>query len=368
VRTRRGRDNFWGLVRDRMNRDEAGDAMIHSPRRTRSQTTVGTAIAEMSTSTPEAEVLRSILQEIGRLREEQKAEREATRAELRRLEQDITQLSHINNISVTRGETHAFENDSAARNEACVSGNDSVRAGFKFKPDTFDGSVPLREYLTQFDLIARINAWPDEVKAVALASSLRGKARAVLDGVSEVEDLKFEELRSRLELHFGEGHLAQTFYMQFINRKQKPLEELAALGADIERLSRLAYPECTKEIRDKVACAQFIAALSNGFIRRTLQLEGVSSLRTALERALAIKAILGNGSAEGDGKRNEFYKNKRKGNFSNKDHGNKEGAGKGFDGSQRERKTATKKECWQCGEQGHFRSECPTLADKGNAD
>jgi len=58
-----------------MNRDEAGDAMIHSPRRTCSQTAVGTAVAEMSTSTPEAEVLRSILQEIGRLREEQNGKR-----------------------------------------------------------------------------------------------------------------------------------------------------------------------------------------------------------------------------------------------------------------------------------------------------
>jgi len=184
-------------------------------------------------------------------------------------------------------------------------------AGIKFKPDTFDGSVLLREYLTQFDLITQfdqINAWPNEVKAVALASGLRGKARTMLDGVSEMENLRFKELRPRLELHFGKGHLAQTFYTQFTNQKQKPFEELAALGADIERLSRLAYPECTKEIRDKVACAQFIAALSDGFIRRTLQLEGVSSLRTALERAMAIKAILGNSSAEGHGKRNEFNK------------------------------------------------------------
>jgi len=129
-----------------MNRDEAGDVMIHSSRRTRSQTAMGTAVAEMSTSTPEAEVLRSILQEIGRLREEQKAEREATRAELHRLEQDISQLSRNNNISVTRDETHAFGITSALRNEARESGNDSVCAGIKFKPDTYDGSIPLREY------------------------------------------------------------------------------------------------------------------------------------------------------------------------------------------------------------------------------
>jgi len=144
----------------------------------------------------------------------------------------------------------------------------------------------LREFLTQFNLIAPINAWPDSMKTVALASSLRGKARAVLDGIFEIENLKFEEfeLRSRLKLHYGKGHLTQMYYTQFTNRRQKSAEDLASLGLDIERLSRLAYPECTKEIRDKIACTQFIVALSDGFIKRTLQL-GVVSLRLALERA-----------------------------------------------------------------------------------
>jgi len=185
-----------------------------------------------------------------------------------------------------RDETCVIGESSASRDEFGMPSTSSVSVGVKLKPDTYDGTVPLREFLTQFNLIARLNAWSDSVKAVALALSLRGKARAVLDGISEIENLKFEELRSKLELYFGEGHLAQTYYAQFTNRRQKSFEELAALGSDIERLSRLAYPECTKEVRDKIACAQFIAALSDGFIKRTLQLEGVNSLRTVLERVL----------------------------------------------------------------------------------
>lgn len=99
--------------------------------------------------------------------------------------------------------------------------------------------------MTQFNLIAWVNSWSDSVKTVALASSLRGKARSVLDGIFEIENLKFEDLQSKLELRFGEEHLAQTFYTQFTNRKQKFSEDLAMLGADLERLSHLAYPECS---------------------------------------------------------------------------------------------------------------------------
>jgi len=60
---------------------------------------------------------------------------------------------------------------------------------------------------------------------------------------------------------------AQFYYLQFTNRKQRVGEELVSLDSKIERLARLAYPKCSLdystslEVRDKIACAQFIAAL-----------------------------------------------------------------------------------------------------------
>jgi len=71
----------------------------------------------------------------------------------------------------------AFGINSASRNETYVTVQ-SANVGFKFKLNTFDENIPLREFLMQFDLIARINAWPDSVKTVALVSSLRDKARS----------------------------------------------------------------------------------------------------------------------------------------------------------------------------------------------
>jgi hypothetical protein len=48
-------------------------------------------------------------------------------------------------------------------------------------------------------------------------------------------------------------------------------------------LSRLAYSEWEDEIREKIACAQFVNAINNGFIKRTLQLEGITSLKVAVD-------------------------------------------------------------------------------------
>lgn len=121
-----------------------------------------------------------------------------------------------------------------------------------------------------------------------LAFCLRGKARFVLDGIVEIEELKFADLVSKLELRL-DGHLAQTCYTQFTNRKQKFSEDLASLWGRKLNLSRLAYPECDYNVRDKIACAEFITALSDGFVKRTLQL-GVISLKSAVERAITVKS------------------------------------------------------------------------------
>ncbi|XP_071579583.1 uncharacterized protein [Temnothorax nylanderi] len=172
----------------------------------------------------------------------------------------------------------------------------SDRLGYKLKPDTYDGTVSLHEYFSQLNLIARANHWDDATKTIALASSLRGKARSVLETVQDVERLDFAELKAKLELRFGEGRQSQNCYVAFTNRKQKFGEELAALGSEIDKLSRLAYPECPYELRDKIACAQFITAVSDNFIRRALQMEGITSLNLAVERAKALKIIQGDNS------------------------------------------------------------------------
>ncbi|KYN29280.1 hypothetical protein ALC57_01282 [Trachymyrmex cornetzi] len=163
--------------------------------------------------------------------------------------------------------------------------------GVKLKPDIYEGNVSLREYLAQFNLIARANRWEDDTKTAILALCLRRRARAILENIQNLENLQFKELKSKLEMRFGETQTLQSYYSQFTNRRQKFGESVASLGSDIERLSQSVYPECSDTVRGKIAGAQFISALSDGFVKRTLQIEGVTSLRVAIERAKSVKLI-----------------------------------------------------------------------------
>ncbi|KYN29413.1 hypothetical protein ALC57_01146, partial [Trachymyrmex cornetzi] len=185
-----------------------------------------------------------------------------------------------------------------------------------------------------------------------------------------LENLDFSELKSRLELRFGEAQSLQNYYSQFTNRKQKFGESIASFGSDIERLSQLAYRECSDLIRDKIACAQFISTLSDGFVKRALQLEGSTSLRIAIERAKAIKLIQENSFQHKKENNFNFGKRKEK-NFGNSDKGevnqnnkekerkfNKNEFTKFEKGRIFKRGNGSGKECWECDKEGHFRSEC----------
>ncbi|XP_036148536.1 uncharacterized protein LOC118647560 [Monomorium pharaonis] len=338
---------------------EEGTEMPTTRKRAREQTSEST----MS----ETAVLQAVLQEMRTMREEQ-ARRESEFVVL--LRQRKEELSRLRNFQLSPSINRASgDNVLGTAGDTC--GNRArTKLGFKLKPDTFDGTVPLREFLSQFLLIARANLWDNASKSVALAASLRGEARTVLESLEDVEVFSFEELKSKLELRFGEGIFTQNSYSLFTNRKQKSGESLAAFGAELERLSRLAYPECPFSVRDKIACSQFISAVSNNFLRRTLQLEGISSLKAAVERAKAIE-IIQEANFERKEKfgrnfdrfRRNFEREERKDARSVGGEKSEEG---GFRKNWRGLKSAAKdKECWAYGKTGHFRFECPDA--KGNA-
>jgi len=337
-----------------------------------------------------ASSLQAVLSEIQQLREEQeRAHQEFTEAlrqrdvEIQQLrqttgglvEQQISPSMNINSFDGVRDRVaHSCASgvDAGARARESDESRDSLRAEvIKVKPDTYDGSVSLNEFLVQFELIARVNRWSGDAKTAMLVSSLRGKARVVLESVQDLENLSYDELKSKLELRFGETHSSQNYYSQFTNRRQKFGEDIASLGSDLERLARLAYPECSQAIRDKIACAQFVSALSDRFVSRNLQLEGITSLREAIVRAKTIKVIQESNfeqrgksvNFEGRGENrsnNNFREGNYKNNFNNNFKGKEVKQNKFRENENNRRKGIEKgKECWECGKEGHFRSECP---------
>jgi len=139
-------------------------------------------------------------------------------------------------------------------------------------------------------------------------------------------------------------------------------------------LSQLAYSECSQAIQDKIACAQFVSALSERFVSRTLQLEGVTSLRIAIEIVKTIRLMQESGfgqrkrtvNVEGRGENrnnNNFNSNQDVRNCNKNFGSNFKGKERKFNKNKFEEKKNNKKkrnenrkEYWECGQEGHFQS------------
>jgi len=74
----------------------------------------------------------------------------------------------------------------------------------------FYGSAPLREFFAQFNLTACANHWEEETKTAVLC--LRGKARAVLESMQNLENLQLEESKSKLEMRFGDAFVTKLLF------------------------------------------------------------------------------------------------------------------------------------------------------------
>lgn len=171
-------------------------------------------------------------------------------------------------------------------------------------------------------------------------------------------------MKSKLELRFGEGQLSQNCYTQFTNRRQKFGEDFATFGSELEGLTRISYPECPYAVRDKIACAQFISSLLDRFVRRTIQLEGLTLLKLAIERAKAVKIIQRENFERKRDFEKRFEEEKRNArNNEKKREGKETDKKKGGFGQGNWKRTNTK-ERWLCGKTEQFRSDCPE--NKGN--
>ncbi|KAK9712518.1 hypothetical protein QE152_g24835 [Popillia japonica] len=126
------------------------------------------------------------------------------------------------------------------------------------KPPIFDGLISWNNSLRQFEITAKSNSWTEDLKAGALANSLRGKALDILETM-----LPGEETRS----------------------SRKPDH------ADVERLLRLTNPDGSSKMEDAWPLHIFINGIREGETQQHIRLARPKTLAEALGRAQEYEVI-----------------------------------------------------------------------------
>ena len=79
------------------------------------------------------------------------------------------------------------------------------------KVPSYDGSSSWHDYLIQFEMIAELNGWTAEMKALQLATSLQGQARGVLCDLEPHQRHSFQHLTSALTTRFEPTNQSEVY-------------------------------------------------------------------------------------------------------------------------------------------------------------
>jgi hypothetical protein len=161
----------------------------------------------------------------------------------------------------------------------------------RLKPSRYDGLTPYEDYCVQFSMVAELNEWTDEDKALYLVGCLSGSARSVLNDMSPKDRYKFIKLDEALRERFGTDDQAELFKAKLRSRVKGKDESLQELAHDVRRLVRLAYPNAAMNTHDDLTKDQFIEALGDSEIRWSVFQARPKNVTEALKVAMELEAF-----------------------------------------------------------------------------
>lgn len=159
------------------------------------------------------------------------------------------------------------------------------------KPATFDGSTNWSDFKSHFEVCAELNCWSMIEKGMYLAVSLRGNAQGVLGNLPSNDQRTYDALCTALQQRFAPTNQTELYRAQLRERKQKAVESLPELGQDVRRLTNLAYPTATVDLKEILAKEQFIDALRDPDMRLRIKQARPVDLNDAVRHAVELQAF-----------------------------------------------------------------------------
>jgi hypothetical protein len=161
----------------------------------------------------------------------------------------------------------------------------------RMKPSRYDGLTPYEDYRVQFSMVAELNGWKNDVKALYLVGCLSGSARSVLNDMAPEDRYNYDKLDGALKERFGTDDQSELFKAKLRSRVKTKDESLQEMAHDVRRLVRLAYPNASMKTHDDLTKDQFIEALGDSEIRWSVFQARPKNVTEALKVAMELEAF-----------------------------------------------------------------------------
>ena len=167
----------------------------------------------------------------------------------------------------------------------------AARSKIYMKPATYDGTGLWNDYLSHFESVSLLNHWSETEKGLYLAASLRGQALGILGNQPKDDRQNYTRLVQSLQDRFAPSNQTELYRAQLRERRQKASESLPEMGQDVRRLTNLAYPAASSDLKEILAIEQFLDGLYDSEMRLKIKQARPSSLNDAIQRAVELEAF-----------------------------------------------------------------------------
>jgi len=157
------------------------------------------------------------------------------------------------------------------------------------KPPKFDGQSSFETFMAQFSNCAEYNKWNETQKLAHLHNSLEKEAAYILWDYGKDATGCLAGLMKILETRFGGKAMADKHRIELQNRQCRADEKLQSVHSDIRRLTALAYPNVSPEMREEVTCDHFLDALGDSYLVFKIRQQQPADLDSALWIALQLE-------------------------------------------------------------------------------
>ena len=160
----------------------------------------------------------------------------------------------------------------------------------KIKPRDYNGTSPWEEYWLHFRQVAMLNNWSEATSRQFLLVNLNGAALEFAFTLAESTRCSFQRLTEALSKRFGAAKEAMVHQAALDNIYRRPGQTIPALGQEIRRKVRLAYPSVDMEAQEALTISYFRRAITDPTQRMFICSSEPKTLDKAMEAALRAEA------------------------------------------------------------------------------
>ena len=205
------------------------------------------------------------------------------------------QRSRADNRTAGRRDRRSKHGRSSSSSSDDGSGKTVTRSRKDYiRPQKFSGTGSFETFYAHFQNCAAYNRWTEKDQLAHLKACLTSDAGQVLwDSSPEATDT-LQKLTDLLKNRFGAVRQQDKYRMELRLRRRRSQETLSTLHQDVRRLMALAYPNLEHSSRETLACDYFIDALDDADFALKVRERMPVTLDDALRYALQLEAWMKN--------------------------------------------------------------------------